>query len=219
MENLYQERQLRKKSLFQKIFGQQPKENAIIELNNLLACKSVNNIHQADIADITARYRLDLRKTYIQNLREFYAVYLNHCLNDHQLMTDERKELEHLRSVLLLSKEEAKEIHQQLAEPMYRKVFSKAVADGELSEEELQYLERLRLLLELSNEKADKISESVRSSFVKKKLYEAIDDKRLSPEEERELAIVSKNLGVELEMDTASREKLERYKQTPKSPT
>ncbi|MEQ9262869.1 MAG: hypothetical protein RLP14_06885 [Owenweeksia sp.] len=212
MENLYQEVPLYRRSLLQKIFRQQPEENAIIEINNLLATQPLSKIRKTDIIAIAAKYRVDLLKTYPQNLREFYAVYLTSCLKDYNLSDAEKKELEHLRMILMLSKEEAEEIYAEVAEPIYRKVLSEAVSDGELSEEELSNLESLQLQLGLSDQQAARISESVRGSFIKEKLHGAIDDQRFSPDEEKELELIAKNLGVQLQMDAASSEMLERYK-------
>jgi len=91
--NLYQQRPLSDTSFFQKLFKQVPQENAVIELNNLLAAKPVLNISQRDIEAIEGKYRLNLRKEFKLNLEEFYAVYLNHCLADKVINDDELKEL------------------------------------------------------------------------------------------------------------------------------
>ncbi len=212
MENLYQEIPLRRRSVLQKLFRQQPDENAVIEINNLLATRPVSEIRKTDVIAIAAKYKLDLLKTYSQNLEEFYAVYLHNCLKNKHLDAAEIEELDHLRMVLMLSEEKAAEIYDQMVEPIYRNAFTEAVADGELTEEETRSLENLQMRLKLSKDQVSKISENVRGALVRKKFYDAIDDERLSPEEEKELELISKNLGVQLQIDKASREKMERYK-------
>ena len=96
--NLYQSVPLSNNSYFQKLFKQFPQENAVIELNNLLATKAITEISQSEIQEIEKKYELNLYKEFRLNIEEFYTVYLNYCLADKVLNEQELKELNHLKN-------------------------------------------------------------------------------------------------------------------------
>ncbi|HEU0125137.1 MAG TPA: hypothetical protein VFQ56_02430, partial [Flavobacterium sp.] len=131
--NLYQHKALSNRSFFQKIFKQIPQENAVIELNNLLATKSLLDISPNNIEEIETKYQLNLLKEFKLNLEEFYAVYLNHCLADKILSEDELKELNHLKHILNLDDKTIGKLHAKTGEIIYKKSFQEAVADGRLT--------------------------------------------------------------------------------------
>ena len=66
---------LKSRSLMQRVFKQLPKENAVIDLNNLLANQPIQNITVQQIQEIQIRYSVNLQREYELNLKEFYAVY------------------------------------------------------------------------------------------------------------------------------------------------
>src|ERR1700761_8125382 len=102
MNNLFKTAQLSRISYFQKLTRQQPEENAVIEVNNLLANRSIKDITKEEISGIEQRYHLTLLKEFKLNLEEFYAVYLNYCLSDRSLSKEEIDELKHLKGILSL---------------------------------------------------------------------------------------------------------------------
>src|ERR1700749_4238661 len=89
-----------KKSLLQRWLKQQPEENAVIELNNLLASTPIKAITREDIIAIEERYALNLKLEFSLNLEEFYATYLNYCLEDRILSDEELTDLTNLKTVL-----------------------------------------------------------------------------------------------------------------------
>jgi hypothetical protein len=74
---VFENRPLIRRSVFQRLFRQEPEENAIIELNNLLASRKIAAITVDDIRSIEGKYGLNLGKEFQLNLEEFYVVYLN----------------------------------------------------------------------------------------------------------------------------------------------
>ena len=87
--NLYQSVSFSSNSYFQKLFKQFPQENAVIELNNLLATKAIFDISQNEIQEIEKKYELSLHKEFRLNIEEFYTVYLNYCLAD-KILNEEK---------------------------------------------------------------------------------------------------------------------------------
>ena len=147
--NLFQTKPLSNTSILQKLFKQFPQENAVIELNNLLASKPILNISAKEIEVIETNYKLSLPKEFKLNLEEFYAVYLNHCLADKVLNDDELKELNHLKHILNLDDKAIDKIHSKIGEIIYKKSFQEAVADGRLTKSEEAFLAKLETTLKL----------------------------------------------------------------------
>ncbi|MBN8861260.1 MAG: hypothetical protein J0H29_22910 [Sphingobacteriales bacterium] len=210
--NLYQQRPLSDTSFFQKLFKQVPQENAVIELNNLLAAKPVLNISQRDIEAIEGKYRLNLRKEFKLNLEEFYAVYLNHCLADKVINDDELKELNHLKQVLYLDDKTIDKLHTKLGEIIYKKSFREAVADGRLTKAEEDFLAKLETTLRLPKQLADKISSETRTAFVENYVAQMVADQRLSPAEEQELQAIACSLNVNIQLNDQTKEQLGKLK-------
>ena len=210
--NLYQIRALSNKSFFQKIFKQIPQENAVIELNNLLATKPLLDISPKNIEEIETKYQLNLLKEFKLNLEEFYAVYLNHCLADKILSEDELKELNHLKHLLSLDEKTIDNLHAKIGEIIYKKSFQEAVADGRLTKSEENFLARLENTLRLPKELANKISSETRIAYVENYVTKIVADQRLSPAEEEELHAISNSLNVNIQLNQETKEQLRKLK-------
>lgn len=211
-EHLYQTRPLSDTSFCQRLFKQFPEENALIELNNLLATKDLLHITQKEVEAIGNKYKLNLGKEFKLNLEEFYAVYLNHCFADKILSSQELNRLNHLKHILLLDDKTIRKLHEQIGEIVYRKSFQDAISDGRLSKEEEIFLNKLANTLQLPEQLANKISAETRSTFVAQYVGSIIADQRLSPAEEQELQAISGNLNVTLKLNDHTQEQLRKLK-------
>ncbi|WP_157977217.1 hypothetical protein [Taibaiella helva] len=211
--NVYQVHPLQGRSLLQRCFGQVPEDNAIIEVNNLLATKPIRSIDVYDIRAVEHRYKLRLMLVYPRNLEEFYAVYLNHCLADKQLDNEELDNLRHLQYILGLSNKQTEQLHTWLGELLYRQSFKEAVADGRLTREEEQWLSKLESNLGLPKALAEKISAETRTTFVQDHVAGILSHKHLSPAEEQELQAIAASLRVSLQFNTQTQEQLNKLKQ------
>lgn len=199
-------------SLMQRLLKQQPEDNAILEVNNLLATTDIQNISESDIKSISQRYKVNLVNKFSLNLEEFYAVLLNYALNDKHLSKDEVDDLEHLKNIFQLDTQNISQIHLNIGKGIYQKSFEEAIADGILTKEELLFLENLETTLQLPKEIADKISFSVRETFFDKSYQRVIEDNRITPDEEREILALSKNLNIKISRsDKSTLERLKAY--------
>lgn len=210
--NIYQIKALSGISYFQKLLKQFPEENAVIELNNLLATKELLRITRTDVEQIENRYKLNLNKEFKLNLEEFYAVYLNHCLADKKLSNGELDELNHLKYILRLDDNTINKLHAKVGQIVYKKSFEDAVSDGRLSQDEEMFLNKLADMLALPKGLADKISVEVRGAFIENYVARIIADQRLSPSEEQELQAISRSLHVTLQLNTQTQEQLRKLK-------
>jgi hypothetical protein len=69
-------------SFFQRILKIEPKENALVEVNNLLVCKPTASIEETEITAISEKYKVNLRKKFLVGLKDLYRNNLLSCLAD-----------------------------------------------------------------------------------------------------------------------------------------
>src|SRR5205807_10656586 len=99
----YSEKTPKDKTSLRRLLGLS-KEEAIIELNNLLAhAKELKQVSSQDIDAIASKYHIDFRKEFSEQREGFYSAYLEHCLADSTLSDDELVDLSHLKALLSLS--------------------------------------------------------------------------------------------------------------------
>lgn len=210
--HLFQTRPLAATSFFQKLFRQFPQENAVIELNNLLASKPLLSIKEGDVRAIEQRYKLNLRKEFQLNLEEFYAVYLNYCLADKVISEEELRELNHLKYIFDLEDKIIDKLHAKIGQIIYKKSFEEAVEDGRISKSEEAFLDKLETTLRLPKDLAHKISSETRTAFVQNYVEQIIADQRLSPNEEQELQAIAASLNVNVRLNEQTQAQLKKLK-------
>lgn len=193
---VYQQKNLLRPSLMQRIFGQQPSENAIIEVNNILATQSTAMITKEQTAEIGNRYGIILMEEFRLNMEEFYAVMLNDLIQDLKLEPGDRKKLEHLQQILALEDNQVSFLTREIGAKVYEKCYVKAIADGRFSDEESTQLDRLEEQLQLPKKTITEISNRIRTNFVTQYFTKLIQTKRISPRDEEQWKILCQNLNI-----------------------
>ena len=209
---IYSKQGLKKPTFIQKILGQKVKENAVIELNNLLAEKELQTITVDEVYTIAAKYSVSFQNDYDNEISDFYKEYLNSCLEDKFLSQEELGDLKHLKYLLGLNDKRVNEIHEELAGKIYKNEVEKVIQDGELDEEERVFIEKLQNDLKLPQDVADLIYQKSGQELIRSFMDNAIADAKLTPQEEKELLAISRNLNAELKLDEATKSDLEKYK-------
>lgn len=204
--------ELKKASFFKKLLNTNPKENAIIEINNLFATKPLTTIQSTEILNISDKYKVNLPLEFPDSLLKFYETYLKECIKDSILTEDEIKDLAHLKNLLALSDLEIKKIHNQIAGEIYKKNYAEVINDGEISESERHFLSNIQKNLLLPQEIANKISNECRSIFMQSQFSQIISDQKVSPTEWDEFTLIAKNLNAGLELNKEAQECLDKYK-------
>lgn len=209
---IFEKMQLTEPSLFGRLFGKQPKENAIIEINNLLAEKHLKDITVEDVLKILEKYKVGLYTKHHNGVSSLYASYLRNCLLDKKITDDEINELKHLKRILHLNDLTIEEIHNQLASEIYKAEFEKAISEGRLNDSEKDFLMKLRNDLRLSDDIVTKIRNVSTKQLIQNFLDNAISDQRLSPDEEKELNAIAHSLDVDLKVGDNTQATLDKYK-------
>jgi hypothetical protein len=182
----------------QRLFRQNPQENAVIEVNNLFASKALQEIHQAEIAEILMKYNFDFYSLFKKNIYEFYAASLKVYLSDEWLDEAEKRNLRHLAHLLSLQGQDVIFIHEKIAGEVYRHNFVRAISNGRLSELDQKKLDDLWRNLEISEKMARDTSKRLREDFVNRFLDTILAKQRMSPDDDKEFDAIGKSLKVKL---------------------
>ena len=211
-ESIFRVVQLRKKSFLQQLLKQEVDENAVIQLNNLLANKQILDIENAEIAAIETKYNVILNKHFLLNLQEFYAVYLGYCLRKKDVSVEDQKVLSRLLELFKITFESVAFLHTKLGEGIFQDRFKQVISNGRLSNQDEEALTDFANRLKLPQNISDSISANVRRDYVKNFVAKVVDDQRFSPSEQRELIEVQRSLKVDLSFDRDLNWKLEKLK-------
>ncbi len=210
-DSIYAVRQELKPSFFNKIFGRLSKKNAFVDINNLLATKPMMEVSAVEVTAIVSKYKVKVTK-FKGDLLDLYKIYLKHCFGDMLITDDETKNLNHLKLILNLTNSDTDRLFDDIAFDSYKIVFKEIISNGKIDNSEQETLEKLKITFHLPKDSADKFESVAKLSFVTSYLSKAIADKRLSPNELNEFESISKNLGVQVEMNENKKAELEKYK-------
>ena len=133
---------LRDQTSLQRVTGQQPKENAVVEINNMFANRPVRTVSISDIEKVAESYKVNVFKKFQGPLIGLYRDYLIHCLSDKVLTNEEIKDLLHLKHALGLNDKIVSKIHSDASESIYKKSVDEAIADGRLDPGEEAFLDK-----------------------------------------------------------------------------
>jgi hypothetical protein len=118
---------------------------------------AVRDVTESDIDAIAALWEVELDGPLRQRTVGLYRAFLRHCLDDHRLSAGEAVDLEHMRRLLHLSREDAELAHRQVAREAYARSVDEVLADATIDEEERTFLAALRDRLGLPDPIADNI--------------------------------------------------------------
>lgn len=103
-------------------------------------------------------------------------------------------------------------LHNKLAGEIYKANYNDVIVDGKIYDSEKEYLEKLKKDLRLSENNTEEISGASRKQFIENRWKKITDDRRLSPEEWEEFTTLAKNLDINVTMDDATKNQLEKFK-------
>ena len=211
-ERAFQKKELFKRNIFQRLFKQDPPENALIEINNLLATRRIADISIEEISSIGEKYQINLYQTFQKNFLEMYAAQLKFALTDNLLTDEEIEDLRVLKEILGLQQYQVNLIHEKLAGEIYKQCVTESVKDGSITREEQQSLERLEAELCISKDLEKRISDDVKSLYVEQFIKGIINTGTYSPQDEEDIKTLAKNLNYDLKISSAQQNTLNRLK-------
>ena len=146
--------------LLSRIVGGATRTGVIVEIETVLArATRVREVTPAQVEEICHNHGVEIAGRMGTARRNLYRRFLEHCLLDHEVSTDESEDLGHLRSLLNLGNEDMTRVHDEVARSVYGEAVDAVLEDHKLDPDEKSFLERLRQELELPEEVASEIVE------------------------------------------------------------
>lgn len=177
---------LQRGSFFQRVFKQQPADNAIIELNNLLAGTEISKISEQHIQKIAENYSLNLQQEYPLNLQEFFAVLWNWYIKsgvDPGLLADAQR----LGALLQLELSVISDLQNRIGEEYYRRAAKIAVSKRRLLASDASGLDQLANHLQITSDVTTRVLTEEQKLVVNGYVQPLVAKNRCSPEEFREM--------------------------------
>jgi flavin-binding protein dodecin len=146
--------------LFTRVLGGATRSGVIVEIESVLArAGRVRDVSRETVQDICRSHGVEIEARMGTARRNLYRRFLEHCLLDHEVSTDESEDLGHLRALLGLGNDDMARVHDEVARSVYGEAVDAVLDDHKLDPDEKSFLERLRHELELPEEVASAIVE------------------------------------------------------------
>ncbi len=205
--------QLEPVSVWDKVTGQKHRQNALIEINNLLAERPLLDIQGADVQAILDRYDLNLFRDFTDgSLRDLYKKYLHYCFDDNHLDAEETKRLRHLKRLLGLSDKAVALANHQICQEVYARGLDEALEDQRLHPKELSFLHQLRHCLQLPPTLENQVQQSKAADIIIRFIKGEVTEQPLSADEEEELTVLTEHLNAVPQWQERTRAELVKYR-------
>jgi hypothetical protein len=189
----------KKPGLFEKLFKQVPRDNAVIRVNNLLAqSPDIRTVNELQVLGVCA----DISPAECASgFLDLYSRYAEHCLSDGFLSSYDNDCLAHLQRILGISDRDASETRERSAATVYRSYVQAALGDGYLDANEIATLAQARSNLGLADESATAIYTGVAKAVYQNVFDRAVSVGKFSPQLEEELRRLAENLRIGVQYD------------------
>jgi hypothetical protein len=179
-----------------------PRQNAFIEVNNLLATtQDIFTVTPQHLLAIGETYNVDIYGDYSKDFQNIFADYLRYCLQDCRLSKEEINNLRYLQKLFYLSSEVVKKIQQQVCQEIYAKKAEEAVSDGNLDQQEKEQLDRLQKYFQIDDNDIKQLYGVEVKKVLDRQIDEIVANGKLSPDKEKQFYEIAKNLGANITFD------------------
>ena len=182
------------------LLGHRPKENAFLEIHNVVASLPIYHISEDAVTACLSRYGITQEEAK-PRLLNIYSHVLEHFIKDLLISDDEVEQLRHLATIFKLSSDEVSQIHTEIVYPYYEKAVRHALRDRQLSDDENAALDSLCSKLRIPESAANEIYKKHAVPIYNQAIGDALADQMLTPEEETELEEVAKALKLNIRFD------------------
>jgi len=191
--SIFQIAPVKKPSFLQRLFKQHPPENAVIELNNLLASNDLHTLNQNTVQQIEQKYGFPLTDFEL-NLQEFYAVYWNQYLKDNTSVSIEKTDK--LAALLGLPATTVEMLQVKIGKVWYEHAASDYLSVGQFLAEDERKLDLFRKKLKLPQAIANEVQSEVKHKILQRSLDKVVKKGRCTPNEEQTLIAMAHNFGI-----------------------
>lgn len=193
-----------------KLLKKIPTENFLVEVNNLLANNSLDELSSDQIQQLADKYQLkDAPKKYKNEFIQMLKDFLIQHLGTWAVQPIDFGSAKKLQNILGISEGDFEKEYKPLAIKMFKKQVAKTLnRTKKYQDEEGKEFDQLTKQLNLTASEADQVVNEVRTAIVEEFSAKIIADLRVSPEETETFERLCKDLHVTI--DRESREALEK---------
>ncbi len=198
-------------TFFQRLFGRRIRENAVIEITNLLAENPIQSVPLPQVADILKRYDLGFGEV-MDSLLAIYRRVLGHLAADRALLDADKADLAHLQMILNLPDDGAAHIREEVLSDLYANSLAGVLSDGGISPEERTRLDAIAASFGLPDKRTKDIYESQVLKVLQWRFDQIVTDGRVTDAEDANLTAMAANLGVTLRRDARTQGLYDRFR-------
>lgn len=197
----------------QKLMGKVPKENFLVDLNNLLAENSLDELITGQIQQIAERYNLQnptdkFDKELMQMLHEFLVEHLGSRLSRFNDFDSAKK----MQILLGLSDDDFEKVYRPQAIEVFRiKISDTLKRNKKRGDEEDALFEQHREQLGLTKHEANTVITEIIGLTVQEFFDNLISDNKYSPDEREAYEKICQQYGASAVFDDATKKQLEKY--------
>ncbi len=193
-----------------KLLKKIPVENFIVEVNNLLANNSLDEISAGRVQQLADKYKLKnasqtFKSELLQMLKDFIILHFG-VWGDKDFSSVQK-----LQNVLDISEGDFEKEFKPLATELFKEQVALTLNQTKKYKENDQQFEQLRTQFGLTKDEHDQVLNEVRQSIVQTFAGKIISDQRISPQEREALDQLCKGLDVSPVFDSDSKKTLERF--------
>jgi hypothetical protein len=192
-----------------KLLRREPKENAYVEINNMIASAPLEQIARDDIDRVLAQHGISQAGAR-SRLMFIYSQVLRYFVRDFQLTDEELLGLGGLQEAFSMSQADAGYIHTSVIYPIFQNAVRNALFDNKVTDEEEAWLRQVANKLRIPGQFVEEVYAAAMKPLVEARLKIMLADGRLSPEEDRELADLSKHFNLNIKVDPPTQAVLDR---------
>lgn len=211
MKTPFQFEQLRKRSLFSKVFGFPNPDMARQAIANILVEKHPNQVHLHVIFNILSEYNI-IESRALSVFQQLYSIALSNFLTDEKLDSSEEEYLQSLSLLFRLSPHETDHIIDNCVLPIFQKALQQALVKKDSAEDVERRVDVLKDQLRLDDQRSTAIYTNAARDIAQKKFDDIVSSKRFTPNEDAQLTVIQDTLGVQINFDQAAQSQLERYR-------
>ena len=200
---------LEEATFMDKLLKREPRENAFVQINNLLACVPILEIDRETINQCLDEHDVSHEKAK-SRLINFYSVILRDFVTDLEISKLQLDELLHLQHIFSLQDADIAPINSAVLYPNYRNFIRRVISDGQLTGAQSRQIRTLSERLGIPRHIAENLYKEEADNYLQSVFNLSLSDGMLSAGEERELEKISKNLGAELKLSADAKANLER---------
>lgn len=212
---LYNKKEPVRKTGFYKLTNMEPKENFMIELENLLSDyeNSLDSLTTGKTKEIFSKYSIKESKEYILERTELESRFIKNCITKMRITDEDMRIIKRINDLLFLSPGTITTEIDNLASPYYTARIEEYLRDGSISQKEKMDLDMLRQNLRLSDSVAKDLYRKAVKSQIDNYTKPIFDSEIFSPEDERMMYEAAGRLGINLKFPADVQEKLAKYRQ------